>query len=257
MGTEVIMDGKSYGIHPDLTNTLHNLGRGYVPGMKSTELQFVQRQGESDTANAARNEWIDYWSSLGLGGLGIASLGYGAWQGGKKGLELLQERGANKVLTDASRIPELVGDLKAQMERARKAEELLNSGKKGIDRTAVGVTKAEADALSARMRQEVAKLQKGISPVKLQKAKAVMETAGKSRAGIKSLLGLGGAALAFGASAYAGSKERQAIEQQANIRAALEQLAAQTNSAPYAASALEQLAAQTNSAPYAASAPSR
>jgi hypothetical protein len=232
MGTRVDIDGKPYAVSDHLVPTVVNLGKGWVPGMKSTELDFMNEKGKRDTANATRNEWIDYWSSLGLGGLGTLSLGYGAWQGGNKGLELLQERGAKKVLNNASRISQLTGDLKNQVERARKAEELLNSGKKGINITATEATKAEADALSARLRQEIAKFEKVVDPIKLQKAENVRAIAGKSRSGTKSLLGLGGAALAFGASAYAGSKERQAIEQQANIRAALEQLAAQTNAVP-------------------------
>lgn len=236
-GKEVEIGGRLYGVSPELIPTLQNLGKGWYPGMKSTELQFMQEKGPRDIDKAKWNEMVGNGASWGLGGLGGISAGYGAFHGGKKGIEYLQERRANKVLTDASRVAELTGDLKIQMERARKAEELLNSGKKGVNRSAVTATKAEADALSALMRQEISKRQKGVSPVGIQKAKAVAENAGKSKSGMKSLLGWIGALLGLGGSVYASSKERDAIQQQARIRAALEQLAAQTNSAPYAASA--------------------
>lgn len=238
IGTEVEIGGRLYGVSPELLPTLRSLGKGWHPGMKSTELQFMQEKGPRDIDKAKWNEMVGNGASWGLGGVGGISAGYGAWQGGKRGIEYLQERSANKVLQDANRISQLEGDLKAQMERSRKAEELLNGGKKGVNRSAVTATKAEADALSAIMRQEIAKLEKGVTPVGLQKAKVVADNVGKSRSGTKSLLGLGGAAAAFLASDYAASKEREAIEQQARIRAALEQLAAQTSSAPYAASAL-------------------
>ena len=233
-GTEVEIGGRLYGVSPELLPTLQSIGKGWYPGMKSTELQFMQEKGPRDIDKAKWNEMVGNGASWGLGGLGGILSGYGAFQGGKKGIEYLQERSANKVLQDSRRISQLEGDLRLQLQRAHKAEELIN---KGVNRSAVTATKAEADALSARMRQEIAKLEKGVTPVGLQKAKSVMENVGKSRSGIKSLLGLGGAVAAFRASDYAASKEQEAIEQQARIRAALEQLAAQTNSAPYAASA--------------------
>ena len=196
MGTEMEIDGRLYGVSPELVPTVHSLGKGWYPGMKSTEMQFMQEKGPRDIDKEKWNEMVGNRASLGFAGLGGISAGYGAFQGGKKGIEYLLERSANKVLTDASRVGELTGDLKVQIERARKAEELLNSGKKGINRSAVTATKAEADALSAMMRQEISKLQKGVRAVDIQKAKAVAENAGKSRSGMKSLLGLGSAAAA-------------------------------------------------------------
>lgn len=256
MGTEMEIDGRLYGVSPELVPTVHGMGKGWYPGMKSTEMQFMQEKGPRDID---KNEW---WEMLGHGGagiLGIGALGTGVltgrnmWEGLKerRAAEAAMEaqQWADQTLRDANEISKLEGAATEARSIARKAEDrLVNPGKNLNIEKAEGI-KNDAWRTYSRKSKQVKPLVKTVSPTQLSTAKAVSEALAKNH--VQSLMtpkpifsrraktGIGAGLTAAQIAAAVGSEimAQEAVTKQDRIRAALEQLAAQTNSAPYAASA--------------------
>jgi len=256
MGTEMEIDGRLYGVSPELVPTVHSMGKGWYPGMKSTEMQFMQEKGPRDID---KNEW---WEMLGHGGAGVfglGALGTGTWTG-INALEGLKERRADEAargaqqwadqtLRDANEISKLEGEAREAKDIARKAENDLRRPGKNIDINKTEVTKNRAWQTYSRKSKQAKPLVKTVSPTQLSTAKAVSEALAKGQAQsrltpkplfsrrAKTVAGVGLTAAEIAAAIGSEVMAQGAGEEQDMIRAALEQLAAQTNSAPYAASA--------------------
>lgn len=245
MGTEVILDGKSYGIHPDLTNTIVNLERGYVPGIGSRQVSFINERGQRELAKENMGEW-GFWGADWLSSLGAAgAAGWGAKHGVQKINELVGDHGANKILSDANEIAKTQKELDSHVAASEAAQKVISGQTKipkGLDpaevRAANESIKRYSDNAATGARLKISNLERGVKPVSLARAKGIQEgvqAVAKTRKmghGAKSLLGFGGAGLLAGLGLYTGKKEKDAIAEQARIRSALDQLAAQSNAVP-------------------------
>ena len=256
MGTEMEIDGRLYGVSPELVPTVHGMGKGWYPGAKSTEMQFMQEKGPRDIG---KNEW---WRMLGHGGagvLGIGALGTGTLTGinALKGLkerraaeaDMVAQQWADQTLRDANEISKLEGAATEAKSIARKAEDRLANPGKNLNIEKTEGIKNDSWRTYSRKSKQAKPLVNTVSPTQLSTAKAVSEVLAKKR--VQSLMTpkpifsrraktVTGATLTTAEIAAAVASEimaREARAKQDRIRAALEQLAAQTNSAPYAASA--------------------
>lgn len=256
MGTEMEIDGRLYGVSPELVPTVHGMGKGWYPGMKSTEMQFMQEKGPRDID---KNEWWEMLGHGGAGALGLGALGTGVLTG-RSALEGLKERRAaeaarvaqqwsDRTLRDASEISKLEGAATEAKSIARKAEDRLASPGKNLNIKKTEGMKNDAWRTYSRKSKQAKPLVKTVSPTQLSTAKAISEALAKEQAQSimtpKPLFSrrtktVAGTTLTVAEIAAAIASEimaQNARSKQERIGAALEQLAAQTNSAPYTASA--------------------
>ena len=242
--TKVNIGGTNYWVNTSSLPQLKKMTEGYVPGeMQSSELDYMREHGNRISKSLGKDNRDA--TMLGVGGSGVAALGSAG--AAYQTLMALKERNAlrdaNKAISAQNaaegasgaiekRISELTADIKAQMARANKAEAIVMSGKGNV--SAAQKVLDEANALSGRMRQEVAALQRVPSPAKPRPIDVDLANdaikyikGGKPRFGRRLKGGLWGTlgALGAGASWYGFDRRSKAIQEQEQYRAALENLA--------------------------------
>ena len=242
--TRVNIGGTNYWVNTSSIPQFKKMTEGYVPGqMQSSEIDYMREHG--NRISKELGETKDNAGMMATGGLGAAATGtVGA---GYQALMALKEhnaiRDANRTLSAQqavegmkgpieNRIAELTADIKAQMARANKAEGIIMSGKGNV--SAAQKVLNEANALSGRMRQEISALQRVPSPPKPQPINVDIANdtlkairGGKPKFSRRMKGGLWGVlgALGTGMSLYNYSKRQDAIKEQEQYRAALENLA--------------------------------